>query len=284
MTKIVSIQSSVAYGYVGNSAATFPLMRMGCEVLPVYTVHFAASTVYGPPSGPMLTPDQVGAVVGGLDALGVLSDVDAVLSGFQGAPAMGARILESVRTVKARSPKALYCCDPVMGDVERGFYALPGIPEFLRDEVVPFADILIPNHFELNYLVGRETSTTADIIAAARELSARGPGVVVVTSAVTSDAPADEIHMLAVSADGAWRVATPLIDRSFTGSGDVTSAVFLAETLRGASVPDALATTADVVFGLLEKTTQAGTRELALVAAQDEFVSPSHDFAVTRLD
>ena len=102
MTKIVSIQSSVAYGYVGNSAAVFPLMRLGIEVLPVYTVHFAASTVYGKPHGPMLTPDQVGEVVAGMDGLGGLSDVDAVLSGFQGAPAMGARILESVKLVKER--------------------------------------------------------------------------------------------------------------------------------------------------------------------------------------
>ena len=135
MTKIVSIQSSVAYGHVGNSAATFPLMRMGSEVLPVLTVHFAASTIYGPPRGPLLTPDMVGDVVLGMDELGVLDDVDAVLSGFQGAPAMGARILESVRAVKRSSPRALYCCDPVMGDVGRGFFVAPGIPEFLRDEV-----------------------------------------------------------------------------------------------------------------------------------------------------
>ena len=280
MTRILSLQSSVAYGHVGNSAAMFPLMRMGHEVMGVFTVHFAASTVYGPPAGPMLTPDQVSDVIAGLDSLGVLTDVDAVLSGFQGAPAMGEHILASVRLVKERSPQALYCCDPVMGDVGRGFYALPGIPEFMRDEVVPVADICVPNHFELDFLTGRETSTIADIVAAARSLVARGPRIVVVTSAVAEDASADEIHLLAVTAEDAWRVTTPRIDRSFTGSGDVTAAVFLADYLERGSVPAALGRTAEVVYGLLTATARADTRELALVAAQDEFVRPSYRFEV----
>lgn len=283
MTRILSIQSSVAFGHVGNSAATFPLMRMGCEVLPVHTVHFSASTVYGKPSGPMLTPGQVGEVIAGMDALGVLSEVDAVLSGFQGAPEMGERILQSVKLVKERRPGAIYCCDPVMGDVGRGFYALPGVPEFLRDEVVPLADIAIPNHFELDFLTGRETRTVAEILDAASALRDRGPEVVVITSAAAEDAPADRVHMAAVSGAGAWMVSTPVIERSFTGSGDVTSAVFLAEYLRTGSVPDALGLTANVVYGLLSRTAAVGTRELALIPAQDEFVSPSHRFEVQAL-
>jgi len=282
VTKIVSIQSSVAYGHVGNSAATFPLMRMGCEVLPVLTVHFAASTVYGKPRGPLLTPEQVGDVVLGMDELGVLDDVDAVLSGYQGAPAMGARILESVRTIKERSPRAVYCCDPVMGDVGRGFFVMEGIPEFLRDEVMAVADIVTPNHFELNYLVARETSTMAEIVDAAREVRAMGPGVVLVTSAVASDAPADQIHMIAVDDAGAWRVTTPTIARDFTGSGDVTAAVFLNYFLRGGIV-EGLEKTADIVFGLLAKTAELGRRELAIVPAQDEFVAPTYRFTAERI-
>lgn len=284
MPRILSVQSSVAFGHVGNSAATFPLMRMGCDVLPVYTVHFAASTVYGPPRGPMLTPDQVGDVVAGLGELGALSALDAVLSGFQGAPAMGARILQTVELVKQRSPEAIYCCDPVMGDVGRGFYALPGIPEFMRDHVIPQANIAIPNQFELDFLTGRETSTTANIVDAARALASKGPQIVVVTSAEASELSGDEMHLIAVEPDGAWRVTTPKLDRAFTGSGDVTAAVFLAERLRGASVADALARTASIVYGLLEKTTEAASRELVLVSAQDEFVAPTHRFTAERLD
>ena len=283
VTKIVSIQSSVAYGHVGNSAATFPLMRMGSEVLPVLTVHFAASTIYGPPHGPLLTPEQVGDVVTGMEDLGALDDVDAVLSGFQGAPAMGSRILESVRTVKRRSPGALYCCDPVMGDVGRGFFVMPGIPEFLRDEVLPLADIVTPNHFELNFLTSREAGTMAEIVDAARALRDRGPRVVLVTSAVASDAPSDQLHMIAVDADGAWLVSTPLIDRTFTGSGDVTAAVFLHHFLR-AGIVEALSKTASIVYGLLAATSELDRRELALVGAQDEFVDPSHLFRAVPIE
>lgn len=279
----MSIQSSVAYGHVGNSAATFPLMRMGCTVLPVLTVHFAASTAYGAPRGPLLTPEQVGDVVGGIDALGFLPGVDAVLSGFQGAPAMGQRILDSVALVKERNPNATYCCDPVMGDVGRGFFVMDGVPEFLRDHVVPMADVMTPNHFELNYLTGTESRTVAEIVEAAQALRSMGPNIVLVTSAEADDTPDDELHMIAVGEQSAWMVSTPKFHRVFTGSGDVTAAVFLAHLLRTHSLPQALSETASAIFGLLERTDALDQRELALVEAQDQFVTPTYRFDVTRL-
>lgn len=283
VSTILSIQSSVAYGHVGNSAATFPLMRLGHEVMPVLTVHFAASTLYGEPHGPLLTPSQVGEVIGGLDSLGFLAGVDAVLSGYQGAPAMGAEILDAVARTKAASPDALYLCDPVLGDVGRGFYVLPGVPEFMRDEVVPRADIMTPNQFELEFLTGRACRTVADVLAAATHLLDRGPRIVVVTSVVAPDLDADQIHMLAVGADGAWLVSTPRIDQTFDGSGDVTAAVFLAHYLATRSVSDALGRAASTLYGLLKATFDLGRHELALVAAQDEFVAPSHAFTARPL-
>ncbi len=283
MTTIVSIQSSVAYGHVGNSAATFPLMRLGCEVIPVLTVHFAASTIYGPPRGPLLTPDQVGDVMAGMDEHGFLAGVDAVLSGYQGAAAMGERILDSVRLVKERSPRALYCCDPVLGDEGRGFYVMPGIPEFMRDQVLPLADLTTPNHFELDFLSGRTTRTLAEIVDAARVLQARGPKTVVVTSAVVSDLSPHEIHMIAVDGDAAWKVTTPKLDRSFDGSGDVTAAMLLAHYLRTGSIETSLSATAGILYSLLAKTAEMGRRELALVAAQECFVTPPYRFSAERL-
>ena len=284
MTTILSVQSSVAYGHVGNSAATFPLMRMGCEVWPVLTVHFSNNTSYPQWKGPLLRPDDVHDVVEGIDALGVLPRVDAVLTGYQGAPAMGAEILKVVELVKERSPRAIYCCDPVMGDVGRGMYVLPGIPEFVRDNVVAAADILTPNHYELNFLTRRESTSTIDeVIEAAHALRAVGPDVVLVTSVVTADADPDTVTMVAVNSEGAWSVTTPLLGRTFTGSGDLTTSVFLAAVLASGSVADAVGRTADVVYSVLERTTQLDQRELALVAAQDDLVTPRHRFEVTRL-
>ncbi len=283
MTTILSIQSSVAYGHVGNSAATFPLMRLGFEVWPVLTVHFSNNTSYPSKRGPLLAPQDVADVVQGIDELGVLPQVDAVLTGYQGAPAMGAEILTIVKLVKERNPEAVWCCDPVMGDVGRGMYVLPGIPEFMRDHVVPAADILTPNHYELDYLTGRETQTVAEVLEAADALRAEGPSIVLVTSVVAQGADPDTVMMVAVGEEGAWSVTTPMLERAFTGSGDLTSSVFLASLLEGGSLAEAVGRTAAVVYSVLEKTTRLDRRELALVPAQEELVAPTHTFEVTRL-
>ena len=283
MTTILSIQSFVAYGHVGNSAATFPLMRVGCEVWPVLTVHFSNNTSYPSKKGPLLRPEDVHDVVEGIDELGVLPRVDAVLTGYQGAPAMGAEILKVVELVKERNPQAVYCCDPVMGDVGRGMYVLPGIPEFVRDNVIAAADILTPNHYELNFLTGREAATLDEVIEAAHALREVGPDVVLVTSVVTEEADPDTVTMVAVNSEGAWSVTTPLLGRNFTGSGDLTSSMFLAALLESGSVADAVGRTADVVYSVLERTTMLDQRELALVAAQDDLVNPRHHFEVARV-
>lgn len=283
MTTILSIQSSVAYGHVGNSAATFPLMRSGVEVWPVLTVHFSNHTGYGEWRGPLLAADDVAAVIAGIDDRGVLNRVDAVLSGYQGAEEVGAVVLDAVTLVKQRNPKAIYCCDPVMGDVGRGFFVRPGIPEFMRDRVVPQAQIVTPNHFELDYLTGRATHTLDEVIEAAHALRSVGPETVLATSVVTDTTDVDALTMLAVNGEGAWQVTTPRLDRTFTGSGDLTAAVFLAHYLRTESVAEALGQTADVVYSVLKLTADSGSLELQLVAAQDEIVTPTYHFDVTQV-
>ena len=283
VTTILSIQSSVAYGHVGNSAATFPLMRSGVEVWPVLTVHFSNHTGYGDWRGPLLAADDVAAVIRGIDERGVLTRVDAVLSGYQGAEDVGAVVLDAVALVKQRNPKAIYCCDPVMGDVGRGFFVRPGIPEYMRDQVVPQAQIVTPNHFELDYLTGRETHTLDEVIDAAHALRAVGPETVLATSVVTDTTDDDALTLLAVNGEGAWQVTTPRLDRTFTGSGDLTAAVFLAHYLRTESVAEALGQTADVVYSVLKLTADSGSLELQLVSAQDEIVTPTYHFDVTQV-
>ncbi|MCL2482877.1 MAG: pyridoxal kinase PdxY [Propionibacteriaceae bacterium] len=283
MTTVLSIQSSVAYGHVGNSAAAFTLMRMGVETYPVFTVHYSNTTSYGTWKGPVLSADDVMDVVTGVDERGALAAVDGILSGFQGSQAMGNTILSAVELVKTRNPMAVYCCDPVMGDVGRGMYVAAGIPEFLRDQVIPQADIATPNQYELDYLTGRETRTLADLLDAVDALIAQGPRTVLVTSAVADDIHQDSISMLAATAEEAWLVSTPRIDQVFTGSGDVTSAAFLARLLDTGKLDVALKATADIVYSLLFATAQAGRRELALVPAQDLIVHPDHTFDVVRV-
>jgi pyridoxine kinase len=283
VTTILSIQSSVAYGHVGNSAAAFLLMRMGVEVYPVLTVHYSNTTAYGTWRGPVLSADDIREVVTGVDERGALSEVDAVLTGYQGSAAIGEAVLETVALVRRRNPQALYCCDPVMGDVGRGFFVSGGIPEMYRDRIVPQADIITPNQFELEFLTGRPAGTVQELLDAADALRAKGPGIVVVTSAVTSDLPDDQVSMLAVTGEGAWVVSTPKLPQTFTGSGDITSAAFLASYLELRSVPDALAKTAGAVYAVLEITAESGHRELRLVKAQNALVDPPHRFEARQV-
>jgi pyridoxine kinase len=283
VTTILSIQSSVAYGHVGNSAVTFPLMRMGVEVWPVITVHFSNHTGYGAWRGPLLTATDLRDVVRGIDERGVLGEVDAVLSGYQGGEDIGAMILDAVALVKLRNPAAIYCCDPVLGDADRGYYVRPGIPELMRQQVVPAAQIITPNQFELTSLTGLPVSKLDEVLDAADAARSLGPEVALITSVVREDAQPGIIEMVAVGADGAWLVATPRLPQTFTGSGDVTAATFLASLLEMREVSKALTHTAAVIYGLLEVTAASGRAELALITAQEELVHPSYTFEPIRL-
>ncbi|WP_372729159.1 pyridoxal kinase PdxY [Nocardioides sp.] len=281
--KILSVQSSVAYGHVGNSAAVFPLQRMGHEVWPVITVHFSNHTGYGDWRGPLLAADDVADVINGIDDRGVLGTADAVLSGYQGDPAVGAVILDAVARVKAVNPDAIYCCDPVMGDVGRGIFVRPGIPEFMRETVVPRADLITPNHFELDHLAGTTTRTLDEVLAAVDTLRALGPRDVLVTSVLHDGVREGHLDMVAVSDAGAWVVTTPLLPITPNGCGDVTAALYLAHLQTTGSPAVALASTASSVFAVLEATLAAGTREIALIAAQEAIAHPPHTFDVHRL-
>jgi len=283
VTAILSIQSSVAYGHVGNSAAVFPLQRLGIDVWPVLTVHFSNHTGYGSFRGPVLPADQIAEVLRGVEERGVLPGCDAVLSGYMGDVSLGHVVLDAVAKVKAANPKAVYCCDPVLGDVGRGFFVRPGLPEFMRDQAVPRADIITPNQFELEFLAGGPIATLDDALAAARAVQATGPKIVLVTSLTRSDAPADAIEMLAVAPDGAWIVATPRLPLNVNGSGDITAALFLAHWLRSGSPATALGRTAATVFAVMEETHRAGKREIQIVAAQDAIANPPDRFAVRQV-
>ena len=275
---ILSIQSRVAYGHVGNAAAAFPLQRLGAEVWTIDTVQFSNHTGYGGWAGDVFTGDQIARLVAGVEALGVLPTCDAVLSGYMGDPTIGAAILSAAARVRAANARALYCCDPVIGDVGRGVFVRPQVPEFFRDRAVPAADIATPNQFELEWLTGTTVTTLADARAAAAALRARGPATVLVTSLRTDATPDDALDMLVADDAGDWTVRLPLLPVAANGAGDATAALFLFHTLAGRGAAGAMAAAASSVWGLLRRTAEAGSRELQLIAAQEEFVTPSRTF------
>lgn len=280
---ILSIQSHVAYGHVGNASAVFPMQRLGHEVWAINTVQFSNHTGYGAWRGPVFPAEAVRDVLDGVEERGVLPTCDGVLSGYMGDAAIGEAILDAAARVKAANPKARYCCDPVIGDVGRGVFVRPGIPEFMRDRALPEADVATPNQFELEWLTGRSVTSLEEARAAAEALRARGPQAVLVTSLQTPETPADTIEMLAVDGEGAWRLRTPLLPVSVNGAGDAIAALFFVHLLTTGSAAEAMARAGSSVYGLLKATAGAGSREIVTVAAQDEFVRPSRSFAPERV-
>lgn len=281
--RILSIQSSVSYGHVGNSAAVFPLQRIGHEVMPVYTVIFSNHTGYGAWKGPMLTGDDVRAIVTGIDERGGLDDVELVLSGYQGGDDIGDAILDAVALVKQRNPEAVYACDPVLGSAASGCFVAPEVQSLIRDRVVPKADLITPNQFELGFLTGTDPHTLEETLASVELVRAKGPGTVLVTSVLQPERPADTIEMLAVTERGAWVVQTPQLPFKANGSGDVTAALFSSHLRSSGDAADALGRTAASVFELLEHTLRSGQRELQLVESQQAYVEPKNSFEVTQV-
>ncbi|MGW7686913.1 pyridoxal kinase PdxY [Kribbella sp. NPDC054772] len=281
--KILSIQSAVAFGHVGNSAAVFPLQRIGVEVLPVYTVNFSNHTGYGAWRGPMISPDDVREVLLGIEERGVLPQIDVVLSGYQGGEGIADVILETVQRVKAANPTAVYSCDPVMGNAKSGCFVAPAIPVLLRDRVVPAADIITPNQFELGFLTNTEPDTLESTLESVKLVRETGPRTVLVTSVERPDREDGTIEMLAVDDSGAWLVQTPYIPMKANGSGDVTAALFTAHYRRTGDLSDALARTTSSVFDLLTRTHESGERELQLVESQDAYANPKMQFTPQRV-
>ncbi|WP_217135439.1 pyridoxal kinase PdxY [Leucobacter chinensis] len=281
--KALSIQSSVSYGHVGNSAAVFPLQRIGIDVMPVATVAFSNHTGYGAWRGPLMSGETVREIVTGIDERDGLADVEFVLSGYQGGNDIGDAILDAVALVKERNPKAIYACDPVLGNASSGCFVATEVQELIRDRVIPKADLITPNQFELGFLTNTNPQTLDETLASVDLVRELGPKHVLVTSVARPDRPENTIEMLAVTDEGAWIVQTPHLPMKANGSGDVTAALFTAHFVKTNDAALALAKTVSSVFALLENTLASGERELQLIESQEAYAHPEMQFEVRKI-
>ena len=279
----LSVQSSVVYGHVGNSAAVFPLQRLGVEVWPINTVHFSNHTGYGNWGGAVLPTPVIQDLVRGLEERGVLPLCNGVLSGYMGDVELGRVILELVRRVRIANPSAVYCLDPVMGDSGRGFYVRPGISELMRDEALPLATVITPNQFELEFLAGHPITDLDSTLAAVDKLRERGPSVVLVTSLLRTESEPNTIEVLAADNESAYLISTPQLALSVNGAGDATAAIFFAHWLMSKPLAEALEKTVNSIFAVLELTAERNAREIQLVAAQDQIAEPEARFRAVRV-
>ena len=286
MKRILSIQSHVVFGCAGNSAAVFPMRRMGMEVWPVNTVQFSNHTQYSQGWQGMVMPDgHILQLITGLADIGVLGQCDALLSGYLGSAKQGEEILAAVARLKALNPNALYFCDPVMGHPDKGCIVAPGVADFLKNRALTYADMLAPNLLELEQLTEREIRNVPQALAACQQLRDQGVKLVMVKYLGQAGFAMDRFEMLLVCEEGAFHISRPLYPfaRDPIGVGDLLSATMLANLLAGFTPVAAFERTNASVDAVVAQTWLAGAYELQLVAAQQAMVLPQVREQATRL-
>src|SRR5512147_385536 len=260
---VISIQSQVAFGHVGNSAAVFPMQMHGIDVVAVPTTLLSNRPGYPTVRGRAGDAELLADLLLGIEERGAADAAQMILSGYLGSADNAKVVADFVARAKAKNPSLSYCCDPVIGDRDRGLFVHADIPPLVRDLLCPLADIVTPNHFEFEWLSGAKATTIDQLLKAARAFMARG--TVVITSAELADTPEGEIESLAVERANAWRVRTPKLPISPNGTGDLFAALLVAARIRGSDTPDALSHAASGIFAVLERTAARGTEEMRIV-------------------
>jgi pyridoxine kinase len=279
---VISIQSQVAYGHVGNSAAVFPMQMHGIDVIAVPTTLLSNRPGYPTIRGRVLDAQLVADLLLGVEERGALDTAEAILSGYLGSPEIAAVVADFVERAKARNPTLTYCCDPVLGDRDRGLFVQAEIPQLVRDRLCRLADIITPNHFEFEWLCGAKATTIEEVIAQAQTLISHGPSTIVVTSAELADTPDGQIETVAVersqARSRAWRVRTPKLPISPSGTGDLFASLLVSARVRGSDTPDALGHAASAIFAVLERTAARGTEEMRIVETATLLADPTRRF------
>ena len=279
---VISIQSQVAFGHVGNSAAVFPLQMHGIDVTAVPTTLLSNRPGYPTIRGRVLDAQLVADLLLGVEERGAVDTAKVILSGYLGSPEIGALVADFVARAKDRNPALTYFCDPVLGDRDRGLFVHADIPPLVRDRLCRLADIITPNHFEFEFLCGVKATTIEEVIAQARTLMAQGPSTVVVTSVELKDTPDDVIETLAVERSRedfkAWRVRTPKLPISPSGTGDLFASLLVSARISGSDTPDALGHAASAIFAVLERTAIRGTEEMRIIESAGLLVHPKRRF------
>lgn len=279
---ILSIQSHVVYGRVGNRVSVFALERMGHELWPINTVQFSSHAGKQGYRGMAFGAEHIRDLVLGLENLNIFHLCDAVLTGYIGDSATGKAITEAVLKVKAANPKALYCCDPVMGDYPEGMYVKPALKEFFLKEAMPLADIAMPNVFEAEMLSGINIVDEASALKAVLEIQKLGPGLVIITSYKENNGNTGFF----AGADGKMlKVLSPVLafKNPPKGSGDLSTALFLGYYLKTRKLDLALEQTLSALYGILEATLASELEFISTVTAQDLIASPPSRFPVIKV-
>jgi pyridoxine kinase len=258
----------------------FPLQLAGNEVAAVPTTLLSNHPAYPTVHGTVLDAELVRQLLVGLEERGVVEASSVLMTGYIGSAEIAEVVVDFVTRAKARNPSLIYVCDPVMGDTGPGFYVKPAVREAIAGQLVPLADVITPNRFEFDFLTGRQSGNATALLAAARTLDKR---TVLVTGGSMSLSE-EGLETYAVEQDGAWRVATPRLVCKASGTGDLLTALFVANMLKGKPTPLALGDAVSGVFGVLEVTAENEGLELDLVRASGLLFGPKRRFAASVVE
>lgn len=232
---VISLQSRVKTGYVGNAIAVPTLNACGVHAVAIDTVIYAHHPGHGPVTPERITPAELSVRLE--TALSDSHPPACLLSGYLASVDQGHAALQQLHRAQHDGHLHAYYLDPVFGDDAEGTYVDPALVAFFRDEALPACNVLMPNRYELAQLSGMPVQSIGDAEIAARALIAKGPETVVVSSV---PGPDGRIANVLVSQGTACAVSVDSLKLCAKGTGDMLSAAFCGLHARGIAPDDAL--------------------------------------------
>ena len=251
---VLSVQSLVVYGSVGNNVALPALRSAGLRVAAVPTVYFSNTPHYPSIHGGPIPPDWFAGYLADLDARDALRQLRAVVVGYLGSPAQARLLADWLEARRRIQPELLVVVDPVIGDHDSGVYVDPALIEAHRDALLAQATVLTPNSFEVATLTGQPADDIETTASSARAMLRGRTRWVVVTSAAPATWPDGRIRIAVVGHDDLELIEHPRIDATPKGTGDLFSALLTAALLAGLDPPAAARVASGRVFEALEMT------------------------------
>jgi pyridoxine kinase len=264
MTDVISIQSQVVYGHVGNSAAVFPMQAKGLSVAAVPTALLSNHPHYPTMHGTILESDLVAGLLRGVEERGLIERARVILTGYLGSPENAQEVAAFVERALRRNPDLLYICDPVMGDDDLGIFVRDGLVDVFRDRLAPMAAIVTPNQFELELLSGLPARSRDALHEAMLSLAGRGTRGAAVTGCVLEDTPSGAIETVAWDMRELTRTAVGRLPIRPCGTGDLFAGLLVARLCAGRNLHEAAAAATQEIHAVLRRTQAENSGEMAI--------------------
>ena len=261
---IISIQSQVVHGHVGNSAAMFPMQAAGLEVAAIPTVIFSNTPDYPTLRGAPVPADLFADLLLGAIERELPQRAKWIMSGYIGSVEVGQLTADFIAHCKELNPKLRYLCDPVMGDHAPGLYVPAELARLMRDQLLPMADIATPNSFELGHLTGRKIQTLQDVRDAAQDLHMAAQSHLIATGCILNDTPSGMLESIVLGPDTVTRHATPYLPIAIPGTGDLFAGIVMACIGKGHSLDDTVVIAQRLTGRALAHAAKVNAREIVL--------------------